>query len=290
MGAGALSRNTTASNNTALGYQAGLNNVTGENNLFVGMNAGNATTSGNNAFVGRSAGESVTSGGFNTLIGNLAGANITTGAKNTVLGRYDGNQGGLDIRTASNYIVLSDGDGNPRGIFNSSGTLLVGRTAAGTALASGSAPNIWTEAGYGITNGTQTSTYNVDRISFNTDEFYIINGSSTGVYLSNGNTSWTSISDERHKDIIEPITDAINKVVTLRAVIGKYKSDEKNTRRSFLIAQDVQSVLPEAVNTNKEDALGLQYTDTIPLLVAAIKELNAKVEAQALEIATLKGN
>ena len=65
----------------------------------------------------------------------------------------------------------------------------------------------------------------------------------------------------------------------------------------FLIAQDVEAVLPEAVSrtTLKDDEsgteyLGVSYTETIPLLVAAIQELNAKVEAQALEIATLKGN
>jgi hypothetical protein len=45
----------------------------------------------------------------------------------------------LDIRTSSNHIVLSDGDGNPRGIFDSSGNLLVGKTSsalagAGTAI------------------------------------------------------------------------------------------------------------------------------------------------------------
>jgi hypothetical protein len=104
---------------------------------------------------------------------------------------------------------------------------------------------------------------------------------SNGVRLSNGGTSWASDSDERVKDIIEPITDAANKVLTLRAVIGKYKTDEEGTRRSFLIAQDVQAVLPEAVVAQQDEigTLSLAYTDVIPLLVAAIQELNAKVTA-----------
>jgi hypothetical protein len=59
---------------------------------------------------------------------------MTTGNNNTILGRYNGNQGGLDIRTASNNIVLSDGDGNPRGIFDSSGNFLVGKTSQLTIL------------------------------------------------------------------------------------------------------------------------------------------------------------
>ena len=106
---------------------------------------------------------------------------------------------------------------------------------------------------------------------------YVV-ANTNGVRLANGGTSWASDSDERVKDIIEPITDAANKVSTLRAVIGKYKTDEEGTRRAFLIAQDVQAVLPEAV-FDEQGTLMLQYTDTIPLLVAAIKELKAEFDA-----------
>jgi hypothetical protein len=104
-------------------------------------------------------------------------------------------------------------------------------------------------------------------------------GGSGGVFLASGGTSWTAVSDERAKDIIEPISNAVHKVGTLRAVIGKYKTDAEGTRRSFLIAQDVQAVLPEAVSvgTDEQQTLGVAYTDTIPLLVAAIKELTARV-------------
>lgn len=112
---------------------------------------------------------------------------------------------------------------------------------------------------------------------------------SGGVQLTSGATSWTGISDERVKDIIEPITNATQKVSTLRSVIGKYKTDPEGTRRSFLIAQDVQAVLPEAVDTLDEDTLGIRYTETIPLLVAAIKEQQAQIETLKAEVAALKG-
>jgi hypothetical protein len=117
-----------------------------------------------------------------------------------------------------------------------------------------------------------------------------ISGGSGGVSLGSGATSWTSISDEKQKDIIEPIADAVNKISTLRAVIGKYKTDKEGTRRSFLIAQDVQKVLPEAVDIkdDEEKTLGLRYTEVIPLLVASIKELKETVDAQAARIAALE--
>jgi hypothetical protein len=119
------------------------------------------------------------------------------------------------------------------------------------------------------------------------DLFRVQNSNTTGVYLTSGNTSWTSNSDERKKDIIEPITNGLQKVSTLRAVIGKYKIDEEGTRRSFLIAQDVQAILPEAVDATDTDNLGVQYTEVIPLLVAAIKELKAINDTQAETINAL---
>lgn len=114
---------------------------------------------------------------------------------------------------------------------------------------------------------------------YSLDRYYVVSGGTNGVYLAPGGTSWTAVSDERKKDIIEPITNAASKVSTLRAVIGKYKNEADDKRRSFLIAQDVQAVLPEAVDATDPDTLGLSYSDVIPLLVAAITELKAEVDA-----------
>jgi hypothetical protein len=111
----------------------------------------------------------------------------------------------------------------------------------------------------------------------------------TGPYVAQGGTSWTNSSDERLKDIIEPITDATNKVGQLRAVIGKFKTDTENKRRSFLLAQDVQSVLPEAVDASDPESLGVQYTDVIPLLVAAIKEQSQLITTLTDRITALEG-
>ena len=124
--------------------------------------------------------------------------------------------------------------------------------------------------------------------------FYINSGSTTigasGVYLTNNGNTWNSVSDERMKTIVEPILDAVQKVMTLRAVIGSYKNDKNNARRPFLIAQDVQAVLPEAVNVQNQETgiLGMSYTDTIPLLVAAIKEQQVMITALTARVAELE--
>ena len=117
-------------------------------------------------------------------------------------------------------------------------------------------------------------------------------GSQTnGVSLASGGTSWGTFSDERLKTDLAPIENAAQKVSTLRAVTGRYKTDREDTRRAFLIAQDVKEVLPEAVyqNSAEDDTLSLAYTDTIPLLVAAIKELKTELDSVKAELAALKG-
>jgi hypothetical protein len=100
-----------------------------------------------------------------------------------------------------------------------------------------------------------------------------------GPYVNTGGTSWTTPSDENLKDIIEPIENGVKKLSSLRSIIGKFKTDQDDVRRIFLIAQDVQKVLPEAICTDPNGYLGLNYQDLIPVLVAAIQELSAKVTA-----------
>jgi hypothetical protein len=308
VGRQALASNTTASNNTAVGYQAGFSTTTGQQNTYVGRQAGYSFTSGGgsagntfigdqsgynatsafNTCVGLSSGYNITTGSYNCFVGvgsainQGAGFYVTTGAYNTIIGGYNGNQGGLDIRTSNNNIVLSDGAGNPKGYFGSS--------AYGEFTLNASA----SQAYNGILNFAESGTVKVQQYyQKNVTSFYVVN-SSAGVYLGAGSTSWASASDERLKDIIEPITNGLTKVASLRTVIGKYKTDAEGTRRSFLIAQDVQAVLPEAISTTmvKDDNteyLGVAYTDVIPLLVASIKELKTINDSLTARIVALEG-
>jgi hypothetical protein len=116
----------------------------------------------------------------------------------------------------------------------------------------------------------------------------------TGPYVANGGTSWTSSSDERLKNITGQIENALDKVNQLRAAKFTWKSDTSNKPQIGLIAQDVQKVLPEVVNSSayvmddETEYLGLQYTDVIPLLVASIKELKAINDTLSARIVALE--
>ena len=116
----------------------------------------------------------------------------------------------------------------------------------------------------------------------------VYNQNANGVYMINDGSSWTGVSDERFKTDLKPIENALNKVSTLRAVTGRFINDDKNISRSFLIAQDVFAVLPEAVDKTNPEKLGLSYTDVIPLLVAALKESKVCIENLEARLSALE--
>jgi hypothetical protein len=117
---------------------------------------------------------------------------------------------------------------------------------------------------------------------------YVQTGGSGGVYLAATGIAWIAVSDERIKDIIEPIDNAAQKIANWRTVIGKYKSDKEGTRRSFLIAQDVLETFPEAVDTTNPDEYGLNYQDLIPVLVKAMQEQQAAIETLTARLTALE--
>ena len=109
----------------------------------------------------------------------------------------------------------------------------------------------------------------------NAGTLYISAGSTGGVYMTVGAVGWTSNSDRRTKDVQEPVSNALSKVETLTPVFFTYKDDATKTRRVGLIAQEVQEVLPEAVDTNPDTGmLGVKYAELVPLLIASVKELS----------------
>lgn len=120
----------------------------------------------------------------------------------------------------------------------------------------------------------------------------LYNAAGTGQYMAYGTTAWTANSDERLKTTVTPFSNAIEKVCTLRAGTGRYLTDDESVSRSFLIAQDVQQVLPEAVDVQEDEigTLGLRYTEVIPLLTAAIQEQQALIASLTARITALENN
>jgi len=92
-----------------------------------------------------------------------------------------------------------------------------------------------------------------------------------------------STSDQRLKENVTPIENALEKVKTLTGVEFDWKEETAHVHGYHghdvgIIAQDVQAVLPEAVRTNDSGYLSVRYEKMIALLIEANKELAARVE------------
>ena len=95
-----------------------------------------------------------------------------------------------------------------------------------------------------------------------------------GDIVATGNVS--ASSDIRLKSDIEIITDAMSKLAEIRGVT--FKRMGQRDRNAGVIAQEVETVLPEVVKTDQDGFKSVCYGNMIGLLVEAVKELSARVE------------
>lgn len=132
------------------------------------------------------------------------------------------------------------------------------------------------------------------------------------VYASGG---FTQTSDGRLKKDVKTLTSASDRLNSLRGVSFRYKDSSKSTRslsatneigdciseevkvliqeeqrraRIGLVAQEVETIVPEVVRTMPDGTKTIMYTDLIPLLIENIKELNKTVEEQNERIEALE--
>jgi hypothetical protein len=111
-------------------------------------------------------------------------------------------------------------------------------------------------------------------------------------------------SDRRLKHNIQPIENALSKVVSLTGMTYQWNEvgsqhgwePDTETREAGVFAQDVQAVLPEAVklapfddnmgvSKSGENFLTVKYEKIVPLLIEAIKEQQAQIEELKAKLA-----
>jgi hypothetical protein len=131
----------------------------------------------------------------------------------------------------------------------------------------------------------------VDQINLN--KKVLVNGVALGVNVSPSGTAGRidasndivaySSSDERLKQNITPIENALDKVKSLTGVEFDWKPEYKHAHGyeghdTGIIAQQVQEVIPSAVRTNDTGFLAVRYEKLIGLLVEGMKEQQAQIE------------
>ena len=111
----------------------------------------------------------------------------------------------------------------------------------------------------------------------------------TGEIRATNNVTAYYSSDRKFKENIKPIEGALDKVVAIGgntfdwtdAYISNHGGEDGYfvSKSDFgVIAQDVQTVFPQAVKTRDDGSLAVDYEKLSALAFAAIKELSEKVE------------
>ena len=137
-------------------------------------------------------------------------------------------------------------------------------------------------SGFSVTNDTSTnSTYYPVFVDSTTGTPTQTSVSSTKLNFnpSTGNfsaTQFTSLSDASKKTNIRPIENSIELTKQLQGV--RYDWIDNNKPSLGLIAQEVEKVLPELVETSTDGTKSVSYGNIVGVLIEAIKEQQVRIE------------
>jgi hypothetical protein len=265
------------SDNTAVGYAA-LENAAygGTNNTAVGSLAmvgiSGACQGFENTAIGYAAGSCIQGARRNTLIGSRAGSGICSISSciNTIIGSESGR-----ITEGSNGLVIVGAD-------NLLNQAVAGQCSIyiGVGVRASTTP---------ITNEIVIGTALTGK---GTNTTFI--GGSSGAFNQCNTSTWNTTSDRRiKKEIVDNVT-GLDVVESIRVRDFKYKTDEEmpvddnNTKLATglpqnktvtgVIAQELQEVLPTAINQLENGVLTVNTDPILWALVNAVKELSAEVK------------
>jgi hypothetical protein len=174
--------------------------------------------------------------------------------------------------------------------FDTSGNLLVGTTSTlGSSLCTLMNNGQYAGPQLVIRNNYNTAGkyWKIGQENNNSLAFYIYSATGVGQYMQDGGTSWLpNVSDERLKNKVLDISDALEAVNKLKPVSFYYKNQPQlGTPNYGHFAQDVGNAIPDAmlVSPQTDETLGEIYTYDPNIinvyLVAAINELTAKLKS-----------
>ena len=266
------------------------------------LNAVNVNASGSSAVTGNLSAGSITTGPITSTTSVSSGEVQTTSLSSyrTVTGNY-----GTFLRNdGSDFFLLQTISGAQYGAANSfrplqwnlgtgivqidaskSGTIVGGDLTvlgATNSIKSISINNAGTSGAVmkWVGNGNATPSKSLRVLS---GRMEWVNDANTAVILSltdsgdlNALGNVTAFSDKRLKTNIQTIPNSLEKVKKLRGV--SYDRIDIDSHQLGVIAQEIQSVLPEVVFENSDGLLSVSYGNIVSVLIEAIKELSAKVE------------
>jgi hypothetical protein len=172
-----------------------------------------------------------------------------------------------DTAHADTHVGYADSAGNG-GVTSVNGQTGAVTISGGASLSNDTSTNnnlFYPTMAYNATSGTLSTAYvSSTKLYFNP---------STGTLSA---TVMTSISDRNVKENIVTIENALSKTLSLRGV--NYTLKDTQQKSIGVIAQEVEEILPEVVNTSDDGTKSVQYGNMIGLLIEAIKEQQSEIE------------
>jgi len=111
-----------------------------------------------------------------------------------------------------------------------------------------------------------------------------------GVYVAKLTPAgvWTA-SDVDLKENIQPIDNPLQKIRDIRGVSYFWKDPTRGEGLQIgVVAQEVEGVFPQAVNTESDGMKTINYSLFVPLLIEALKEQQKTIDALKLELSAIK--
>jgi hypothetical protein len=206
--------------------------------------------------------------------GGTGSANLT--AENVILGNG-----------ANTVKVVAPGTAN--NVLTSNGSTWISQApaAGGVSSITGTANQIIASASTGaVTLSTPQSINTASSVQFGSFGVGTAASGTTGEIRATNNVTAFFSSDERLKDNVKVITGALDKVQAIRGVEFDWNNLTEPEDGYFVrkhdvgvIAQEIEKVLPEVVATREDGTKAVKYDRIVPLLIEAIKELKAEVDA-----------
>lgn len=181
---------------------------------------------------------------------------------------------GLYVRTDGRVGVNTT---TPRDTFDTEGNIVA-------TSPSGQGTYLGLMKGAGSLPGYPTSNYPTVKTDY-ANLYFSTNGQYSGYHsLFYG---WATPSDQTLKENIQPITNALPRVMNLEGVYFEWVSDENSERHIGLIAQNVESQFPELVATGGLPTKAVSYGHVVAVLIPAIQELKNEKDT---EISAIKAD
>lgn len=274
IGNNALNYNNSGDYNVGIGYQSLFNNSIGNSNIAIGFQAGYSETGSNKLYIENS--NSTTPLIYGEFDTNLARINGNFRINSTTV---PGDE--MQVKNSNLYIHGADANlnfGAGSGSFMMSTQDASAGNETGGIRGDGDNVSIWSPGD----GGRQLRILDEDAWNDNNGNPYD-NGAEVAYIAANG--QYFQVSDKNKKESITKIEDASNKISKISGYTYQYKlkqqeieKGQKSVSASGVLAQEIEQVLPEAIQKNESGEYFVDYAAITPLLIEAIKEQSATIK------------